>query len=458
MANIGSRETLEAWLGDKPFGWSKMIAGRAALRALPYGVVNAVRANLTADFNLGLFRTTFLASEAGDSPSPVMVEAAARSAGAMRAVRARRPRVGAGSPGGAARAADAAAYAAARAADVVRFPEAGAPDSAACFIARASFAAHAEAFAAARDTWFDPAVRFRPEEQTPIYAETWAAVARDCAWLADRSGGRRAEGLAGEPLWLGETPERWRSTWLAAAAHLLGSEPSYQLWVDWYERRIVGRTSAFEIPQDDGRIQEEVVVTQIAEASDEHFWSRGPAHVNVTINGWLEQARELLTLPIFELIKRAIDAGTSPRFSDADDPAARAGLVRSLTVLATELARSRAGGAGIGHNHPPPLDLGRAEASDAAAVIEEGVRIADGIAFDMEAPEPDRREIADKLSRLQKIGQWLAGKGDLMAGAAAKAMGAAVGATLGVALVSPGTLEAIRSALSAGAKWLLSVP
>lgn len=146
-----------------------------------------------------------------------------------------------------------------------------------------------------------------------------------------------------------------------------------------------------------------------------------------------------------------------PRFPASDVPEAREALLRTLARLADKLGQSHGPHLTYGHNQPP-LDLGLAKPEDVEIVLLETGRVAGQLAAEIEASAPDRGEVAAKLSRLQKLRNWLADKGEVGATAATKAMGTAIGAAIGLMIVSPGTLETINSVLRAGLRFLLGSP
>ncbi|MCB2015421.1 MAG: hypothetical protein KDE67_11055 [Sphingobium sp.] len=80
--------------------------------------------------------------------------------------------------------------------------------------------------------------------------------------------------------------------WDRAAARLLSREPSFQLWANWFDRRIKGERAAFDIPGDKGRREDKAILIRLAEATDKDFWGKGAQHVNTTVQGWIDEARE----------------------------------------------------------------------------------------------------------------------------------------------------------------------
>jgi hypothetical protein len=98
-------------------------------------------------------------------------------------------------------------------------------------------------------------------------------------------------------LWLGQPPKDWMAEWNAIIEKLLGIDPNYSVWIDWYERRIRGERAAFDIPGDKGRIEDKKILRRLAEATDEDFWGKGHEYVNATLKGWLDDARARVAPP-----------------------------------------------------------------------------------------------------------------------------------------------------------------
>ena len=126
------------------------------------------------------------------------------------------------------------------------------------------------------------------------YAAFWAAVDADCLWLKSypRHTGA-AQALTGQKLWLTDAPQDWDKHWATACTRLLSFDDrqSYQVWVDWFDRRISGQESAFAIPGDTGRIEDKAILARLAEAQNEDFWDKGSTHVNLTLQSWIDEAR-----------------------------------------------------------------------------------------------------------------------------------------------------------------------
>ena len=265
MAEIRSREDLERWLKGKPNEFAQVIAARAALRALPYAFADRVKTKWVKGYALSLIRATAISWAARNIPAHDMAVAAHAAA------RAADP------------AADVAAdvaYAAARAAAA----------------ADASFAADAAARAA--DAAANAAVDASFAAFAAANAAVWDNISADCDWLGTSSDGATdARRLTREPLWPRPSPEWWQQAWDYATAHLTALDPSYQVWIDWYNRRISGNRAAFDIPGDTNRIEDKKILVALADATNEEFWAKGATHVNTTLQSWIDEARARVVPP-----------------------------------------------------------------------------------------------------------------------------------------------------------------
>ncbi len=267
MVEITSRKDLDIWLGGKPSDWAQVIAARAALRALPHAFQSNVPDDWAAKFALMLFRANAISWAARSFPTHDMERAAHAAAEAARPAR----------PAHAAyAAADNAAYAAAAYTAYV---------AAAADAARAAFGAAFTADAA------DVAVG-------AAYAVFWNNIAADCDWLEKSSdGATAARRLTREPLWLRDAPNGWSSGWNNATARLLTLDSSYQVWIDWYNRRITGEDAAFDIPGDANRTEDKNILIKLADATNEDFWDKGATYVNTTLQSWIDEARARVVPP-----------------------------------------------------------------------------------------------------------------------------------------------------------------
>ena len=271
MVEITSRQELQKWLKDKPDECAQVIAARAALRVLPYPFQHHIAQDWVAKFALVLFRANAIAWAARNFPAHDMGRAAARAA-----------RV---------------AYGAANAAHT-----AAAHTAAACAAAAYAAAAHtaaaraAAAYAAARaDTVYaatNAAYAAHAGADAGADAAMWNNVSADADWLS-REGDPvlAANRLTVELLWLRDPPEGLQEVWDNAAARLTALDPSYGVWIDWYNRRIKGADASFDIPDDKDRVEDKAILIKLADATNKDFWDKGATHVNTTLQSWIDEAR-----------------------------------------------------------------------------------------------------------------------------------------------------------------------
>jgi hypothetical protein len=247
MAQITSREQLEAWLKDKPADWAQVIAAHAALRVLPYEFREQPSYWRSIDPVLPLFRATSISWAAHNFPAQNM----ARAAGA-----------------------------AARAADTENISSAAAAAYAAATPAAAAIYAVATANAAS------------------IYGVStnvlfWENISHDCQWLSTKSDAASAtRHLTREKLWLALKPKDWNKKRISVASRLRSRDEGYDVWIEWYNRRIEGHDAAFDIPGDIHRAEDKAILARLANATDKDFWSKDATYVNTTLQGWIDEARE----------------------------------------------------------------------------------------------------------------------------------------------------------------------
>ncbi|MDP3552630.1 hypothetical protein [Methylocystis sp.] len=270
-----SQEALEAWLTDQPREASVAIAARAAVRALPLAVLIArpIKPRLFENLNCALFRATALAWVAATYRTPINVVLRSASDAAEAAAYAVRADSSAASD-----AAEAAAYA-------VRADSAAAADAAAAadVAVRATYAVAADgtrplARAAARAAAY--AARAADAYGADI---AWEAVSADARFIVEDGAvpkhvSKRARKLASdEGLWLNDTPG-WATDHWHSLREALPREDDWQVWIDWYQRRLDGRSASQDI---------ELVYARVPIEE----WEKGPAAANRWIKERLDELR-----------------------------------------------------------------------------------------------------------------------------------------------------------------------
>lgn len=243
MAQITSHEELEEWLKDKPADWTQVVAVRAALRLLPHAFSETMPNDWVAPYSLSVFRALAISWAARNSPAYGMEKAAGDAAIAL----------------------NASVYA---------------PNDPANFAFNAAVAA------------FNSSVKYSIAADPNTSA--WLAQTDDYDWLVRVADPIIASHrLTFEKLWpVGGVPQGWHSAWYNTAKHLLTLDPTYQVWIDWYNRRIEGHKAAFDIPGDHDRTEDKAILARLADATNEDFWDKGATDVNTTLQRWIEEARE----------------------------------------------------------------------------------------------------------------------------------------------------------------------
>jgi hypothetical protein len=128
--------------------------------------------------------------------------------------------------------------------------------------------------------------------------QAWRSVSADCDWLTSNSSSDKASrALSRRSLWLRQKPNDWQTAWEKLADRLIEIDPNFSVWLDWFERRIRGESSAFDIPADKRRVEDERLVRRLAATTDQDFWDFGHEYVNATLKGWLDEARARVAPP-----------------------------------------------------------------------------------------------------------------------------------------------------------------
>jgi hypothetical protein len=237
------------WFTEEPRTVPISIAARAILRALPVVVEARREPNFLPAILLPLFRASAVAWTAGRHS---MYAEVFRAAGASVSSEAR------GATGFMSRAATAVI-------DAVN-----APDDTFYRSGLYGGSAIADAIAAAR------AAARSADVATEVRSVAAAAAAADAATIdrADGPGARAtlAAELTGTPLWSGGVPIWAGNAWAELKRLLLGASDDWDVWVTWYEDRLIGRPSSYG---------EEFNVA-VATLPDK-LWQQGPKAVNARI-------------------------------------------------------------------------------------------------------------------------------------------------------------------------------
>ncbi len=273
MAHITSREQLEDWLKDKPDDWKQIIASRAGQRALPYSFVPGTPDEWVLTYSLVPFRSTLMSwSACNHADYPLRkafdVFGEVSNMAATQATDFDDSR------------AYSAIYASGHAVSAM-YPwsefdkERGIND--------------------ALELWGSQNRLMGCLSNAVAYAEmavgshVMRSIHHDCNWL---EAANASDGLGSVALWKADPPYGWNEAWVSAANRLLALDPTYQVWIDWYNRRIEGHDAAFEIPDDTGLVQDKAILARLANATNEDFWDKGATYVNTTLQGWIDEARE----------------------------------------------------------------------------------------------------------------------------------------------------------------------
>lgn len=452
MEKIKSPKKLSLWLKDKPDDWAQALGTRAALRSLPHAFATSTPDGWIQDYALSLFRALAITWVAGSERHLGFQNAAneasnAANSAAEAAVSARGPSRDA-------------AFAVAKAAAV-----AGSRlDNAVSTIDSAAKAAEGAAVRFVDYTYRlgDPLSlerkAFRADQaalqvQATVWSSVWFNFSADCDWLVkSNEPATNTSRLAREPMWLSDAPDGWDTAWQDTKARLLKLDPTYQVWIDWYDRRIDGHDEAFDIPGDIDRIEDKKILARLANATDEDFWGKGATYVNTTLQDWIDKARaRTAPLPDFEAMQRQIAAGAVPRYGSDGERERRAALQRQIDALSHELEQLDPPPAPIGHNCPP-LELEEAGVEDASAVVQEVRILVPSLEAEIAPAAPDPQRVLSILSRLASIVQWVGKKAVLFIDEALKKAGMVVGLAGGGWLIAQ--FPSMKEILKTAAEWL----
>jgi hypothetical protein len=381
MMPITSRRELGEWLKDKPTDWAQVIAASCALYSLPYALGKQTPDTWVEGCVLTLFRAVTISWAASNYPAYNM-EAAARTARDAAAAVHAAYAVAQVARTASARSAAAAVYAVYAAHDV-----AARYDTAAAAID----AAFAFAEAAESDHNWDPA---QPTGFAEASDAAWMNVYYHCSWLENLgdtiSASRRLTGIVPA---LYFTPMAWRSALAYATTRLLTLDPTYQVWIDWYNRRIEGHDAAFDIAGDIDRVHDKAILARLADATDADFWSKGATYVNTTLQGWIDEAR--LTAELESIVRR-LEAGAATQFGSLQ---ARETLAAFRAKLEAALGNQVPAHTPIGHNRPPE-GIDPAEVPLLPPALREEAR---AMLVTLDQPMPNSLDVAKTLTQWSRL-------------------------------------------------------
>ena len=351
--NFSEFEYSLRWLERQPREVSVTIAARVALRVLPQIVRRHDRLNFTGAVALPIFRANAVAWTGAKYP--------AFASGLQEAIHA-------------------AGYYPMDLEILVEQTAATSVD--------ASYAAYAAADAlraAGGPAYSADAARSAAGNAIPASAD--AAFIREGGSLEVRK--ERATKLAGMSLWLSETPSSIYEAWAELREVLLRADEGWEVWVDWYEDRLVGRSS------DDG------VDIAVANLPD-YLWLQGPKAVNARIKELLAERTPTERIPT---------QGAGPHFtlspdlkitlaqpSEIDADGNNLGRIRQLLPQVRQAAGDLAGH--VTPNTQPEISRNLKDYRD--AIAGEPETIAWGAVFGLgvrleNAASAARREIANRL-------------------------------------------------------------
>ena len=382
MVQITSREELEAWLKDKPADWAQVIAARAALRVLPYAFAYEsndsdkwMKANAVA-----FFRAVTLPLIAFDFPDRDMFEPIQRAGSSLAATSAHSH-----------------AY--------------GAIDQATmAFIStEAMIAGMFQNIISFTGSTID----FEIQSLGGDSARIWLIVSEDYSALEsdddpDTVVSRLRNYNLTEDLGFDRIEE-----WVSFNKRLYALDPTYQVWIDWYNRRVKGKRAAFDIPGDTDRTEDRKILARLADATNEDFWDKGATYVNTTLQSWIDEARERAAID-YVASGAPLKLGSDAELAARDELASRlASVEAALAALKDQLASlTQTGHGGIGHNQPENATSLR---DDEIITLKQQVAsletLLTGVQTQLAKPVPDVGQLVQDMPKLNRWGygvMWLA--------------------------------------------------
>jgi hypothetical protein len=288
MAQITSREQLEAWLKDKPHHWAQVIAARAALTSLPRILTGEKSVKWLHVYMLDVFQCAIVAWASSNLRDLNFKASIEQKNDPYFMYGASYSEVKTGST-----------YS----------------------LANAAF----EAIIIATDLIGTASEEIYPQALDVVmaaegaYEEVWRQVSADCERLENLGS---VIDLTQSKLWPETEPEFWNNGWKSATIQLLTLDPTYQVWIDWYNRRIEGHAAAFDIPGDTNRKEDKAILARLADATNEDFWDKGATYVNTTLQSWIDEARARIALsprPTKAEVQAAVVKYASPDARIFDD-------------------------------------------------------------------------------------------------------------------------------------------
>ena len=372
MAQITSRKELEAWLKDKPADWAQVIFIRSALRMFPDSLLPVALLEWGKDYPLILFRTASLAWAVRSLSSRLRRRAIYRSVDASKAciVAAKRTN--------------------------------SIDDNALVTTFHAARAVHSKYFIS------------QTLRAATAHEPVWFSLPEDCSWLEKQgSFSTAALDLSRLQLWPMSPADKWSKAWDQATSTLLNIDQTYQVWIDWYNRRIEGHSAAFHIPYDTNRTQDKAVLALLAGATDGDFWNKGATYVNTTLQSWIDEARERAAID-YVASGAPLKLGSDAELAARDELASRlASVEAALAALKDQLASlTQTGHGGIGHNQPENATSLR---DDEIITLKQQVAsletLLTGVQTQLAKPVPDVGQLVQDMPKLNRWGygvMWLA--------------------------------------------------
>jgi len=269
MAEIRSYEELAKWLADRPASWGQIVLARHALRLLPVALDVPRSSDDGGDYELGLFRSSILVWSA-DFLTDKKLIALENSADHLFSLSIRNAKE---------------------------------RDHLSAFLLTSNFS---QLIHYIRDADWRVLLGglYENIEKTNngnikelLFEHEIISIENDCNWLeAQKYQPGSIENLGNKPLWLTGVPQSVAVIWIEIKRKLLTRAASFQIWLNWFDRRIAGEVASFDIPGDRERREDQRIIARLESARNEDFWNKGAVYVNTTLQSWLDETRNRVAL------------------------------------------------------------------------------------------------------------------------------------------------------------------
>lgn len=121
---------------------------------------------------------------------------------------------------------------------------------------------------------------FLSERLSSVPGDLWAMISRD---MAELSAGLPLARLLSRPLWHRQSPDWATRIWLEVRRSLGASQQGFEVWTKWYDLRLRGLSSSFDVPSAEADVR---LLIQVF-GQPEEWWERPARQINADVTRWL---------------------------------------------------------------------------------------------------------------------------------------------------------------------------